>query len=102
MRGVQQEARVVTDDKSTKKSAASDDAGASNVQEKMDADLEQGFRGTAVDPTPNEAYTVAGVTSGMPTPETDADAAKAAREATGIGGTAQERAAEREAADKKG
>ena len=32
------------------------------VQEKMDADTARGFRGTPVDPTPNENYTVAGVT----------------------------------------
>lgn len=31
-----------------------------------------GYLGTKVDPTPNENYTVAGVTSGKPTPETDA------------------------------
>lgn len=41
---------------------------------------EQGFRGTEVDPTPNENYTVAGVTSGAPTPETD-DAARDEAEA---------------------
>jgi hypothetical protein len=39
---------------------------------------EQGFIGVAADPTPNENYTVAGVTSGKPTPETDAEAAEAA------------------------
>ena len=47
------------------------------VQEKVDTELEQGFRGVEVDPTPNENYTVAGVTSGAPTPETDPEAAKA-------------------------
>lgn len=61
------------------------DLGASEVQEKVDAENEQGFAGYKVDVTPNENYTLAGVTSGAPTPETDADAAKAAREATGIG-----------------
>lgn len=54
------------------------DAGASEVQEKVDAENEQGFRGVKVDPTPNEAYTLQGVTSGAPTPETDPAAAKAA------------------------
>lgn len=33
---------------------------------------EQGFRGVEADETPNENYTVAGVTSGKPTPETEA------------------------------
>lgn len=59
------------------------DAGQAEVQEKMDVITEQGFRGVEVDPTPNENYTVAGVTSGAPTPETDADAEAAAREALG-------------------
>jgi len=38
------------------------------------ADLEAaaGLRGTEVDATPNEHYTVAGVIAGMPTPETTA------------------------------
>jgi hypothetical protein len=62
---------------------ASGDAGASEVQEKMDVITEQGFRGVEVDPTPNENYTVAGVTSGAPTPETDADAEAEARKSLG-------------------
>ncbi len=41
------------------------------VDETRSAELEQGYRGTVPDPTPNENYTVAGVTSGKPTPETD-------------------------------
>lgn len=51
------------------------------VQEKADAEVDQGYRGVKVDPTPNEHYTVAGVTEGKPTPETDPDAADAARAA---------------------
>lgn len=43
-------------------------------------ETEQGFRGVEVDPTPNEAYTVSGVTSGQPTPETDEQAAAEARD----------------------
>lgn len=39
---------------------------------------EVGFLGVEVDPTPDHAYTVAGVIAGEPTPETDADAAAAA------------------------
>lgn len=50
----------------------------------------QGFRGTEVDPTPNENYTVAGVTSGAPTPETDVANAREAREVTGLGLSALE------------
>lgn len=56
------------------KKAAGDEkaAEASNAQvaELLDAEQEQGYRGQAVDSTPNENYTVAGVTAGAPTPET--------------------------------
>lgn len=55
-----------------KKDSASADAGVDQVQATVDAENAQGFRGTKVDPTPNEHYTVAGVTAGKPTPETDA------------------------------
>lgn len=58
-----------------------DDSGAAEVQAKVDAENEQGFRGTRVDPTPLENYTLDGVTSGEPTPETDGKAAQAARDA---------------------
>lgn len=54
---------------------------ASGPQEIIDRETEQGFRGVEVDPTPNENYTLQGVTSGKPTPETDDDAAEAARRA---------------------
>lgn len=40
------------------------------VQEAMDEEQEQGFRGQKVDPTPNENYTVEGVIAEKPTPET--------------------------------
>lgn len=40
------------------------------VQEKVDQEQEQGYVGTAVDETPNDAYTVSGVASGAETPET--------------------------------
>jgi hypothetical protein len=52
------------------------------LQAKVDAENAKGFRGIEVDPTPNENYTVKGVTSNKPTPETDVDAAGTAREAT--------------------
>lgn len=51
------------------------------VQEVVDQETEQGFRGIEVDPTPNENYSVAGVTSGAPTPETDDEQARKARDA---------------------
>jgi hypothetical protein len=56
------------------------DTSTAEVQARVDKETEQGFRGVEVDPTPNENYTVAGVTSGAPTPETDASAAAEARE----------------------
>jgi hypothetical protein len=59
-----------SDDAQTPKVTA-ESLGADEVQAKMDEEQEQGYRGTKVDPTPNENYTVAGVTSGAPTPETD-------------------------------
>lgn len=67
---------------------------ADKVADNLAKETEQGFRGVEVDPTPNEAYTVQGVTSGAPTPETDDGAAEAARKsqadaqakATGVGG----------------
>lgn len=60
-----------------------DDAGRAQVQEQVDQENEQGYVGTAVDPTPNENYTVEGVVAGKPTPETDADATAEARAASG-------------------
>lgn len=59
------------------------DLGASEVQAKMDEETSKGFHGVKVDPTPNEHYTVAGVTAGKPTPETDDDLAAEARRASG-------------------
>lgn len=61
--------------KSDQTASPTDDAGEAEVQERFDREDERGYRGTVADPTPNSAYTVAGVTSGEPTPETDADAA---------------------------
>lgn len=56
------------------------DAVTEEVQEKVDEETKQGFRGTEVDGTPNENYAVQGVTSGAPTPETDPDQARKATE----------------------
>ena len=61
-----------------------DDAGADQVQAKMDEEQEQGYRGFVPDPTPNANYTVAGVTSGAPTPETDDDAFNEARKKSNL------------------
>lgn len=49
--------------------------GGKEVQKKMDEETEQGYRGFVPDPTPNENYTVKGVTSGAPTPENNPEAA---------------------------
>lgn len=54
-----------------KKSATTEPAGAGEAQAKMDKETDQGYAGSVPDPTPNENYTVGGVTSGKPTPETD-------------------------------
>lgn len=66
-----------------------------SIQERFNKEQSQGFRGTEVDPTPNENYTVAGVVKGAATPETDVNSAKEVRDATGLGLSALE-AAERE------
>ena len=65
----------------------SGDSGAAEVAANLEEEQEQGYRGEAVDPTPNHAYTVAGVTAGEPTPETDEALAREAREATRVGET---------------
>lgn len=57
---------------------------------------EKGYWGTVPDPTPNEAYTLKGVSEGQPTPETDsklraealAHSADVAADATGGHGDA--------------
>jgi len=59
----------------------SKDGGAAEVQANVDKENERGFAGERVDPTPRDNYTLSGVTSGKPTPETDEGAAKAARDA---------------------
>lgn len=46
------------------------DAGQAEVEKKVEAEQDRGLRGTEVDETPNENYSVDGVTSGKPTPET--------------------------------
>lgn len=48
-----------------------DEAGAAEVQAKVDEANEKGYYGEVPDDTPNENYTLKGVTSGAPTPETE-------------------------------
>ena len=55
-------------DKTNPKSA---DAGQAEVQAKFDEAAEKGYFGETPDETPNENYTLKGVTSGKPTPETE-------------------------------
>lgn len=61
-----------------------EDSGRSLVQEQFDQEQEQGYVGTKVDPTPDENYTLQGVASGAPTPETDEELAAEARRAAGF------------------
>lgn len=62
----------------------SEDGSAAEVQKAADEATEKGFIGTVPDPTPNDNYTVAGVTAGKPTPETDDKLAAEARQASGL------------------
>jgi hypothetical protein len=41
------------------------------LQERVDEAERKGYLGVEADPTPDRHYTVEGVTSGLPTPETD-------------------------------
>lgn len=66
--------------KSDQKASSTGDLGKAELQARADKEAEQGYHGEVADPTPNHAYTVAGVVSGEPTPETDKDAAAAAAE----------------------
>ena len=70
--------------KSTPKPAASTDVGQDEVQHAFDQASAQGYWGESSDPTPDAHYTVAGVTAGKPTPETDEDARVAARKVAGF------------------
>jgi hypothetical protein len=57
--------------------------GSDEVQSAMDKATDAGLFGVEIDSTPNENYTVAGVTSGAPTPETDPEHAEKVRRETG-------------------
>jgi hypothetical protein len=69
-------------DKSTQKAA---DQAVEQVQQTVDEENEKGYRGVTVDPTPRQNYTVSGVTSGAPTPETDEQLAEEARKLRAAG-----------------
>jgi hypothetical protein len=72
------------DKKSNQKQAsASEDVGQKEAQRLADEANEKGYIGEVPDPTPNENYTVAGVTSGAPTPETDEKLRAEANQASG-------------------
>lgn len=62
-----------------RKAAPSKDGAQDEVQAAVDAAEDLGYVGTAVDPTPKDHYTVAGVVAGKPTPETDAEHARTVR-----------------------
>lgn len=66
--------------KQAKVDAQAADTGAAEVQAQVDKETEQGYRGIKADPTPDEHYSVDGVTSGKPTPETDKDQARKVRD----------------------
>lgn len=67
--------------------------GNAEIQAKVDKENAQGFRGIETDSTPNANYTVSGVVSGAPTPETDVESAKKVRDESGLGMSALESAA---------
>lgn len=58
------------------------EAGEDSVQSAVDVETDNGYRGVRTDPTPLENYTLDGVTSGLPTPETDEASLAAARSAS--------------------
>jgi hypothetical protein len=67
----QQNEPVTAADQPREEVQAGVDEALSEVAERYAPEQEQGYRGDVTDPTPNENYTVQGVTSGAPTPETD-------------------------------
>lgn len=54
-----------------KRTSSADDAGQAEVQKAFDEANKKGYFGEVPDETPNENYTLSGVTSGKPTPETE-------------------------------
>ena len=75
------------DDLNAREEQLSAELGGDQLTGVLEQEWERGYRGEVVDPTPNENYTVAGVTGEpAPTPETDADTFRAAQEATRLRG----------------
>lgn len=70
-------------EKKQKAANESKDAGQDQIQQAFDEANDKGYFGEVPDPTPNENYTVSGVTSGAPTPETDEKLRNEARLARG-------------------
>jgi hypothetical protein len=68
-----------------KAEAQTNDPVSKQAAKNAEKELEEGFRGAKVDPTPNENYTVAGVTANAPTPETDPGLAAEADDASRAG-----------------
>lgn len=58
-------------DKPEAASKAPGDSGAAEIQARFDKANAKGYFGETPDETPNENYTLKGVTSGKPTPETE-------------------------------
>jgi|SRR3954451_12932989 hypothetical protein len=50
-----------------------------HIQEVIDAEEEQGFRGVKTQVVPNENYTLGGVAAGKPTPETEVHTPRSAK-----------------------
>lgn len=67
-----------TDQPRTGEPKTEPDEAAQAVQAVFDDAEKKGYLGVSPDPTPRENYSVGGVTSGAPTPETDRDAKAAA------------------------
>lgn len=65
---------------SRRPAAEAGDAGQAEVTQRVEEENARGYRGETPDPTPNENYTVKGVTSGAPTPETDPELRAKVRE----------------------
>ncbi len=68
--------------RSTQPEAKATDAAETAVQAAVDAETEQGYRGSVVDQTPNHAYTVTGQLAGEPVPEAAADPTAARKAAS--------------------
>jgi len=71
-------------DNASTETAPDQDVGQQQVQQQFDEADDKGYFGDVPDPTPNDNYTVSGVTSGAPTPETDDELRAVARKEAGF------------------